>query len=92
MIRTQEEVSLVCAQELAPEVAEVERGWLCFQLQGPFPFTLTGVLASFISPLAQASVPIFAISTYDTDYVLIKQEQREKAISALIAAGHELFP
>ena len=89
--RTQDEVSLVCAQDFAPEIAEVEKGWICFQLQGPFPFTMTGVLSSLLTPLAEASIPIFALSTYDTDYVLIKQEQREKAVSALIAAGHELL-
>jgi len=52
---------------------------------------MTGVLSSLLTPLAEASIPIFALSTYDTDYVLIKQEQREKAVSALIAAGHELL-
>ena len=88
--RTQNEFSLVCPQGQAP-AGKVERGWVCFQLEGPFPFTMTGVLASFLQPLAEASVPVFAVSTYDTDYVLIKRELRDKALSALIAAGHELL-
>lgn len=90
-IRSHDETSLVCAEEQAPADGKIERGWICFQLQGPFPFTMTGVLASFLSPLAAASIPIFAVSSYDTDYVLIKGESREKAVSALVAAGHELI-
>lgn len=88
--KSQSEVSIVCPAEQAPAEGKIEKGWICFQLQGPFPFTMTGVLASFLSPLAAASVSIFAVSTYDTDYVLIKGESREKAVSALVAAGHEL--
>jgi uncharacterized protein len=86
-----DETSLVCAEEQAPAEGKIEKGWICFQLQGPFPFTMTGVLASFLWPLAAASIPIFAVSTYDTDYILIKGESREKAVSALVAAGHELI-
>ena len=59
------------------------------KLEGPFPFSMTGVLASFVQPLAQAQIPIFAISTFDTDYVLIKRENLEQAVLALAAAGHE---
>jgi hypothetical protein len=54
-----------------------------------FPFSMTGVLAFFVQPLADAQIPIFAISTFDTDYVLIKREHRERAILALSAVGHE---
>jgi hypothetical protein len=89
LTRTQDEISLVCPENAVPIGAQVEKGWICFQLQGPFPFTMTGVLASFIWPLGEASIPIFAISTYDTDYVLIKKEHREKALSTLTTAGHE---
>ena len=91
LTRAPDETSFVCPENAAPENALVENGWICFQLHGPFPFNMTGVLASFISPLAEASIPIFAVSTYDTDYVLVKQQERERAISVLGAAGHELL-
>ena len=52
------------------------------QLEGPFPFALTGVLASFLDPLARSGVPIFAISTFDTDYILVKSEHADAALEA----------
>jgi uncharacterized protein len=60
------------------------------QLIGPFPFSMTGVLASFLLPLSENQISIFAVSTFDTDYVLIKEESRALALSALQAAGHQL--
>lgn len=64
---------------------------MALKLEGPFPFSMTGVLASFLQPLAEAQIPIFvlAISTFDTDYVLIKRENLKEAVMALGAAGHE---
>jgi uncharacterized protein len=73
------------------EGISVESGWIAFELEGPFPFAMTGVLASFVQPLAEASVPIFAISTFDTDYVLIKRENHKQALTALGEAGHQLI-
>jgi len=67
----------------------LERGWRALKLEGPFPFSMTGVLASFAQPLAEAKIPIFAISTFDTDYVLVKCGNLEQAVVALAAAGHE---
>jgi len=72
-----------------PDGALCERGWLALHLEGPFPFSMTGVLASFLEPLAEAQIPIFAISTFDTDYVLIKRADLERAVMALASAGHE---
>ncbi len=72
-----------------PEGAIAERGWVALKLEGPFPFSTTGVLASFLQPLADAEIPIFAISTFDTDYVLIKRQNLEQAMAALGAAKHE---
>ena len=68
---------------------KAETGWIALRLEGPFAFSMAGVLASFVEPLAEAQIPIFAISTFDTDYVLIKREQREAARSALGSAGHQ---
>jgi len=89
VVRTGDELSIVCAEDRIPDGVRAERGWLALKLEGPFPFVMTGVLASFLQPLAEAEIPIFAISTFDTDYVLIKPEHLEAAVEALGAAGHE---
>jgi len=90
--RTSDELSIVCPAENLP--CEIDSGprWICFKLEGPFPFSLTGVLLSFIEPLSSNGVPIFAISTYDTDYVLVQEEFAGAALQALDRAGHELWP
>lgn len=74
---------MFCSDNCLPPGASAERGWLALKLEGPFPFSMTGVLASFVQPLADVQIPTFAISTFDTDYVLIKREHRERAILAL---------
>lgn len=97
VVRTPDELSIVCAENVcaqdrvAPDLdgIAVESGWIALKLEGPFPFAMTGVLASFVQPLAEAGIPIFAISTFDTDYVLIKDENRKQALAALGAAGHQ---
>jgi hypothetical protein len=89
--RTAEELSIVCPVNQAPQSAKCELPWICFKLEGPFSFSLTGVLASVIDPLAQSGIPIFAISTFDTDYLLVKEEFAESALKTLQAAGHELI-
>jgi uncharacterized protein len=89
--RTGDELSIVCPADQAPQNAKCELPWTCLKLEGPFPFTLTGVLASFLEPLAEHGVPVFAVSTFDTDYVLVKEEDTAKALKTLQAAGHELI-
>jgi uncharacterized protein len=89
VIRTHDELSIVSPEDRVPDDVLAERGWLALQLEGPFPFSMTGVLAAFVQPLAEAKIPIFAISTFNTDYVLIKREDLERALIALSAAGHE---
>jgi len=89
--RTAEELSIVCAADNLPRDINSESHWICLKLEGPFAFTQTGILASFIDPLAENAIPIFAISTYDTDYVLIKEEHWAVAYAALQNAGHQLL-
>ncbi len=86
--RTGDELSIVCEEERVPDGVRSEKGWVALKLEGPFPFSLTGVLAAFLEPLAKARIPIFAISTFDTDYVLIKREDAARAGEVLTAAGH----
>lgn len=86
--RTPEEVSIVCDEHLAPRCDSVERVWRGLKIQGPIDFDLPGVLKSLVSPLADLELGVFVVSTYDTDYVFIKEIDIEKAIRALVAAGH----
>lgn len=88
--RTAEELSIVCAVANVPPAMPAPQRWACFKLQGPFPFSLTGILLSFIQPLSENAIPIFAVSTYDTDYVLVQEEFCEKALTLLREAGHGL--
>lgn len=89
--RTGDELSIVCPMENLPgEVSSAHR-WICLKLEGPFPFSQTGVLLSFIEPLSSNGIPIFAISTYDTDYILIPEEWAGAALAELTRAGHELW-
>jgi len=89
VVRTTDEVSVVSGEDRIPDGARCERGWVALKLEGPFPFSMTGVLASFVQPLAEAGIPVFAISTFDTDYVLVKRENLEAAVVALGGAGHK---
>lgn len=86
---TAEELSIVCAEEQVPEDIVHEKDWSCLKLVGPFPFSETGILAAFVQPLSDRAIPIFAVSTFDTDYVLVKHAWIDKAIDALREAGHE---
>jgi hypothetical protein len=88
--RTAEEFSIVCPWEHVPAEIAREGPWACLKLQGPFPFELTGVLHSFIGPLAENAISIFAMSTFDTDYVLIKDELAGRAVEVLRECGHVL--
>lgn len=86
--RTAEELSLVCAEAHVPAGIPAEFGWSCLQLEGPFPFAMSGVLAAFINPLAEAGIGIFAVSTFDTDYILVKADSLRTTIAKLEEAGH----
>ena len=86
--RTADELSIVAPAAAVPPEVRAERGWTVLCLQGPFAFDQTGILASFATPLAAANVGIFAVSTFDTDHVLVKTAQLANALAALRAAGH----
>ncbi len=90
--RTETELSIVCAEARVPDQARAERGFRAFQVAGPLEFALTGVLESLLDPLARASIPVFVLSTYDTDYVLVREEDRRRSSDALRRAGHRIPP
>jgi hypothetical protein len=80
LLRTRDELSVVCAERFAPPEARAERGWRVFKVQGPLDFSLVGVLAAILTPLAQAGVSVMALSTYDTDYVLVRGDMTGELI------------
>ncbi len=80
---TVDETSLVCSEELIPADIPSEKYFRIFKVEGPLEFDLTGILASLLKPLADAGIPVFTLSTYDTDYLMIKEENLERAIRAL---------
>jgi hypothetical protein len=88
--RAPNELSIVCPEENLPERAPADRGWRCLMLEGPFELTEIGMLAAITRPLAGAGVSLFAISTFSTDYLLVKQENLAAAAAALTAAGFEV--
>ncbi len=89
--RTPEELSVVCPDAQVPRRVKRESGWRVLKVEGPLDFSLTGVLASLTAPLAREGISVFALSTYDTDYLLVKEEKREKAIQALREEGYEVM-
>lgn len=88
--RTRGELSVVCPENVVPEDISCERGWRALRLEGPFDLSMVGILASVASPLAEVGASIFAISTFDTDYVLVMEEQLDLAVDTLRARGHRV--
>jgi hypothetical protein len=88
---TPDELSLVTRDQSIPADVQADRGWRCFKLHGPIPFSLTGILNAITIPLAEATIGIFAISTFDTDYVLVKEHDLPQALSTLTQAGHTIL-
>ncbi|HEX6788586.1 MAG TPA: ACT domain-containing protein [Gaiellaceae bacterium] len=88
--RTDSELSLVCREEDIPADASAERGWCALELAGPLDFSLTGVVAALVTPLADAEVPIFILSTFETDYLLVRERDLQRSVEALTDAGHEV--
>ena len=90
VVRTGEELSVVCDAAAMPDGLDCSRGWRALRVAGTLDLSLTGVLARLLAPLADAEVAIFAISSFDTDYVLVRGERLEEARAALVAAGHDV--
>jgi hypothetical protein len=86
--RTDNEVSIVCRDRDVPDGESAERGWRVLEVIGPLDFSLSGVVASLVVPLAAAEIPIFVISTFETDYVLVRGADLDAASRALAGAGH----
>jgi hypothetical protein len=87
VFRTDVSLSIVCAQSLVPGNIRADRDWRCLEVEGSLDLTLTGILASLTAPLAQAGIPVFALSSYETDYILVKGSHLDAARHALEESG-----
>lgn len=89
--KTDEEFSLVCSTDLVPEnIIECDNGWKAFRIEGVLDFSLIGILSKISSLLAENKIGIFAISTYNTDYILTKKENFDRAINVIKDNGYEI--
>ena len=88
--RSDSELSVVCRQEDVPTAVSAERGWCALEVAGPLDFSLTGVVSALVEPLAEAEIPIFVLSTFETDYLLVRELDLPRAVEVLASAGHEV--
>jgi hypothetical protein len=88
--RTQGELSIVCRETLVPVAIRAERGFVAFAITGTLDFSLVGILASLLEPLRQSDVAVLALSTFDTDYLLVRYHDLDRAVAALRSAGFEV--
>jgi len=88
--RTAQELSIVCPENAVPKEVRSEAGFRALRIAGPLDFQLVGILLSLARPLAEAGVSIFSLSTFDTDYIFVREDQLERALAALGGAGHEV--
>ena len=92
LTKTPDELSLVClTDEVPPNTVKTDHGWRAFKVEGQLDFSLVGILSNLAKVLAERSISIFAVSSYDTDYILIKAVKVDEAKEALAAAGYELL-
>ena len=88
--RTHDELSIVCCQELVPDDVQAEREWRCLRVVGKLDFTLVGVIAAITKVLADESISVFVMSTFDTDYFLVRAIDVERTVEALVESGHSV--
>ncbi len=86
--RTAEELSIVCRQDAVPEGTQCERGWRCVRVAGTLPFSAVGILVALTAPLAEAGISVFALATFDTDYLLVKAQDLERSVDVWRRQGH----
>ena len=89
--RTDDELSIFCLEAGVPADVRANRGWRCLKLHGPFDFSTVGVIASFAAPLAEAGLSISVVSTFDTDYLFVRQSSLDHAIQVLRSLGHAVI-
>jgi hypothetical protein len=90
LIRDAEELSVICPERHLPKAQAAVTGWRALRVSGPLDFSLVGVMATLTTPLAQAGVSLLAVSTYSTDYLLVREGDLARALEALLRAGHQV--
>jgi hypothetical protein len=88
VVSTDKETSILCEEKFVPPEVKAERGWRGMRLVVPLDFSMVGILADILEPLRQAGISILALSTYDTDYVFVKDDRLERSVEALVEAGY----
>jgi hypothetical protein len=88
--RTEEELSIVCPEKAVPGPVFCDKGWRCLKIEGPFDLAETGVLCAFARPLAEAKISIFALSTFNTDYLLVQEKDLDRTLQVLSQEGHRI--
>ena len=89
--RTAEELSIVCPDSVAPKELQSEQEWKCLKIHGPLGFEEVGIISGLTKVLADANISVFVMSTFETDYILVKRMNIEKAAKVLADQGHEVF-
>jgi hypothetical protein len=89
--KTEDELSIVCLEENIPSAVKCEKNWRTLKIEGPLDFSLIGILSSISAILAQKGISIFAISTFDTDYILVKDKDIDNAVNSLISEGYDVI-
>lgn len=90
--RTMDELSIVCEECAIPEAVRCERDWRMLKVEGPLDFSLIGILSGITGVLAAAAVSVFVVSTFDTDYILVRNLNLERALMALAESGYSVQP
>jgi len=88
--RTADEMSVICPEPAVPVGVVAAPGWRCLKLEGPFDFSVTGLVASFSALLAGAGISLMVVCTYDTDYLLVRSHELEPALASLVGAGYRI--
>jgi uncharacterized protein len=91
VVTTRDEVSVVCPAHRVPEGATIEPGWLAYTVDGPLDLALTGIVAELAGALAKVFVPVFVVSSYDTDHLLVRMLDGPAAERSWLAAGHAIL-
>jgi uncharacterized protein len=92
LTKTRDELSLVCRQDISvPHAIEISQDWRIIKLNGPLDFSLTGIIAGISGILAESNVPVFTISTWETDYFMVKESDLRKAIDSLKSNGYNII-
>ena len=89
--RTQTETTIVCPEENVPAGVTCDKSWRCLRIRGVLDFSATGILSSLTAPLAEKGIPLYVLSTYSTDLILIKEKDFSQAVHVLSGAGHRVF-